>query len=249
MKYIPTDRWILPMGIVLSSEDRSEMRLLISSALKEFYTPSALYGKNPIIVNGETELIPEYLQKAVNNQLLMKKIIQDPDRKIITNIDSKEELFDFVKNNLFDLFHYDGRYFVFVYNLLENASKRGKKFEDKAFVKFVEIAAKKGLDIKILEPTLVEDRDGGIDGKFYWDNKMVTIQVKPLIYLDSERKSDISDFQDMYLKAKCKGDIKMLKTDYLILTNRYDTWIFRAKGITVDDETNSFVIPKKNIVE
>lgn len=244
MGYNQNDRWILPKNIILSSEDRSQIRTIISSILKGYYP--GLYTKGLITLYNGVTLNTEYLTKAVNNQLLLKKIIDDPRREIITNVNSKEDLFMFLTDNKFDLFNYDGKYFKYVYGLLASSSKRGRMFEEKAFQKFKDFAKKKGMDIEILDPTLEEDKNGGIDGKFLWNGRMITIQVKPVDYLFKDKKSDISEYDDNNLVARCKGDIKILKTDYLILANDYETWIFKAKGITVGD--NTFIIPKDNIV-
>jgi hypothetical protein len=45
----------------------------------------------------------------------------------------------------------------------------------------------------------------------------------------------------------CDGVLKELKTDYLIVTNKETTKIFKSKGIQVNP--SYFIVPKVNITE
>ena len=230
----------LPKGIVLTNSERMEMCRIIADALKQFYNLDKNSSRDPFIIDGIT-IIPEYLSKAVNNRTLLKKIISDPDREIISGVNNKEDLFSFVKNNTFDLFNHNGKYFKYVYRLLSNTSKKGKKFESNAFANFIQIAAKKGINVIIEDPTLKEDIYGGIDGTFTYNGKRFTIQVKPLFKMETYQKDPTS-----YI-IFCDGVLKELKTDYLIVTNEKETKVFRSKGITVFP--SYFIAPKSNIID
>ena len=144
------------------------------------------------------------------------------------------------QNNTFDLFNHNGKYFRYVYGLLSSTSKKGKKFENNAFKVFREVAAKKGIDVIIEDPSLKEDIYGGIDGTFMHRGKRFTIQVKPLFKMETYQKDPTS-----YI-IFCDGVLKELKTDYLIVTNEKETKVFRSKGITVFP--SYFIAPKSNII-
>lgn len=224
----------LPKGIVITSPERMKINNMIRNLLRNIY-PNLDDVSN--FVANDRIIQTEYLKKAVNNYLLLKKIVSDPDRRIVTNINTKEDLFNFISDNAHDLFHYDGKYFNAVYNLLENTSKKGKKFEDVAFKEFEEMGRKKGMVVKIEDPSIKEDING-IDGIFWINKKRYTIQVKPLV--------SIIDKGDTY-DVKCEGALKNLTTDYLITINNKEVWIFRSKGITAHAE--HYIIPKTNLVQ
>jgi len=224
----------LPKGIVITSHERMRINDMISSTLRNIY-PNLDKVSN--FVANDRIIQTEFLRKAVNNYLLLKKIVSDPDRVIVSNINSKEDLFNFILDNSHDLFHYDGKYFDGVYNLLVNTSKKGRKFEDIAFKEFEEVARKKGMVLKITSPSVREDIDG-IDGIFIFNNKKCTIQVKPLL--------SIIDNGETYT-VKCEGALKNLITHYLIAVNDKEVWIFRSKGITT--HADHYVIPKSNLVK
>jgi len=229
----------LPKGIILTNDERISMFKIINNYITHTYKISK-YSPNPIVVDGQT-LSPELLFKAANNRTLLKKLVYDERGEIVTGIETKEDLFNFVENNLFDLFNTKGKYFSDIYNLLLNTSYKGQKYENESFLKFEEAARKRGLNIKVVPPENVdEDIFGGIDGLFFVDNKRFTIQVKPLFKIENYKKDE-----NCYI-AFCDGVLKELKTDYLIITNKQETWIFRAKGIIVN--SSFFIIPKKNLV-
>jgi hypothetical protein len=199
---------------------------------------SLLTGLSPIYISFKNT---EYLSKAGNNRTLLRKIINDPDKIIPSVVHTKEDLFKFVEENTYDLFHYKGKYFKSVYNLLVNTSKRGKRLEDIAFELFTEVAKKKGINIVVTEPSMEEDIFGGIDGIFFYNDKKYTIQVKPLFKIEDYKK-DPNNFI-----VFCDGVLKELKTDYLIVTNQTETKIFKSKGIITN--SSYFIVPKSNITE
>lgn len=234
------DSLALPKNIILTNKERMEMCKIIENIIKKYYNIDNNSSREPFTIDGIT-INPEYLLKAVNNRTLLKKIVLDVNKEIVSGINNKAELFDFIKNNAFDLFNYKGKYFRYVYGVLSNTSKKGKKLESVAFKIFREVAAKKGLDVIIEDPTLKEDIYGGIDGTFMHRGKRFTIQVKPLFKMETYQKDPTS-----YI-IFCDGVLKELKTDYLIVTNEKETKVFRSKGIKVFP--SYFIAPKSNIID
>lgn len=237
-EYLNFDTLSLPKGIVLTNDERMDINRIINNALVMYYKINR-YHKDPININGKV-LVPEYLFKIVNNRTLLNKIVNDPNREIVSNVNSKEDLINFIKSNQFDLFNVDGKYFKYVYSLVKSTSNKGRKFESDAFKKFEDIAKLKGKPVSIEAPTLEEDLYGGIDGTFKIDNKRYTIQVKPLSRIE-EYASDSSKYI-----VYCDGMLQQLKTDYLIAINNSECYIFRCNSGVVKDKF--FIIPKANLV-
>jgi hypothetical protein len=108
------------------------------------------------------------------------------------------------------------------------ATSRGNDGEINSLRFFVEELNKKmNIIVDIISPTIQEDVSG-IDAKFMWNNKELTIQVKPFTRIV---KSDES------VRAYSQGSLS-LNTDYLILykilpTNNYSFIIFRRRDITI----------------
>lgn len=235
---------LLPKNIALSRTERQEMCRIMESSLKEIYKVS-MFHRGIVTIDGK-DVDTTYILKAINNTLLLKKIISDPRREIVTSINNKEDLFDFVKANLNELFHPHGIYFKYVYELLKFTTKKGESSEDIAFKYVEEVARRKGLQIEVLKPReLSDDVYGGIDGFFVYNDREFTIQVKPLSEtIEPNIEEDIENPE--YIRANCAGFIKGLKTDYLVLTDlrKKKTFLFKAKDIIV--ENNCFLIPKSN---
>jgi hypothetical protein len=112
--------------------------------------------------------------------------------------------------------------------ILIATSRRGNDGEINSLRFFVEELNKKmNIIVDIISPTIQEDVSG-IDAKFMWNNKELTIQVKPFTRIV---KSDES------VRAYSQGSLS-LNTDYLILykilpTNNYSFIIFRRRDITI----------------
>lgn len=237
---------LLPKGIALSKTERQEMCRIIESGLKEIYKVGK-FSRDIVNISGK-QINCEYLFKAVNNRFLLKKIVFDTRNEIKVDINNKEELFDFVKNNINELFHPDGKYFIYVYGLLENTSKKGEINESVAFEYVEKTAKNKGLQIQILKPRKIsDDVYGGIDGFFIYNDKEFTIQVKTL---SDKFSPNIQEYRkdNNYLIAFCEGFLKEILTDYLVLvTKQKDCSLFKSKGIR--SEGSYLLIPKNNLVE
>lgn len=238
LEYQDYNNLSLPKGITLTNAERIKMCKIISNAINNYYKINK-YSNSDIFID-DIKINTEYISKAINNRSLLKKIISDPNQEIISGVRNKEDLFKFVEDNVYDLFNHKGKYFKYVYNLLSNTSKKGKRLESDAFNMFREVAKKKGIDVDIIEPSTREDISG-IDGIFFHNKKRYTIQVKPLFKMEEYKRNPNC------LIVFCDGVLKDLKTDYLIVTNKIETKIFKSKGIAV--HPSFFIVPKENITE
>jgi hypothetical protein len=126
------------------------------------------------------------------------------------------------------IYHWKGKYFLTYVLPILIATSRGNDGEINSLRFFVEELNKKmNIIVDIISPTIQEDVSG-IDAKFMWNNKELTIQVKPFTRIV---KSDES------VRAYSQGSLS-LNTDYLILykilpTNNYSFIIFRRRDITI----------------
>jgi len=237
---------LLPRGIALTRSERMEMCRIIEAAVKQIYGVETFY--HGIIEVDGVGVNFEYMSKAVNNRLLLKKIVFDERGEIVSGVDTKGKLFAFVKSNLNELFRPSGKYFKAVYGLLESSSRKGDAAEEAAFRFVEEMARKKGLQVHVLKPREIEDDVyGGIDGFFTYNDRNFTIQVKPLSENYPEPIQDYRRDPTHYL-AYCSGFLGKMKTDYLVLYDKRKgiCHLFRTSGIRV--ESSFLVIPKKNEV-
>ena len=237
---------LLPKGIALTRQERIEMCRIIESALRQIYGIEGFY-KGTLVVDG-VEVFYEYMSKAVNNRLLLRKIVYDDRGDIKADIKTKEDLFAFVKENTRELLHPRGRYFPSVYSMLEAATRKGDLGEDKAFAHVEEIARKKGMQIQVLKPRDVEeDVYGGVDGFFTYNDRNFTLQVKPLSENIDPPIQDYKKDPGMLI-AYFSGFTKQIKTDYLVLNDnrRQLCHLFKSRGIVVN--SSHFLIPRENEV-
>ena len=237
-KYRNEQDLILPKGIVLSNRERMDIGNLISNIISNIYGDK-LNSEMSFNIDGKI-INPEYLRKARNNRTLLKKLVYDEYKEIATNIKNKVDLFKFIEENGESLFSPNGVYFDAVYNLLSLTSTKGSKLEDRAFEFFQNALEKKrGIRVEITKPTTSEDISG-LDGIFIYKGKRFTLQVKPLLKMESYLRDNTK-----YI-VFCDGVLKNLKTDYLIVTNDKETHIFKTEGIT--SHSSYFLIPIGNLV-
>jgi len=237
---------LLPKGIALNKSERQEMCRIIEAAVKQIYNVKTFY--HGIIEVDGVPVEYEYMSKAVNNILLLRRLVYDRTGELSTGIQTKEDLFRFVKANTTELFHPRGRHFRFVYALLESATKRGDAGEEQAFRFVEEMARKKGLQVRVLKTRGVgEDVFGGVDGFFTYNDRNFTIQVKPLSDNYAEPIQEYGKDPTMYV-VYCSGFVGSIKTDYLVLYDRRRSvcYLFQNKGLQA--RPGGLLIPKSSEV-
>lgn len=225
---------ILPRGVVLSNLDRMTLCKIISGALNQYYKIDKVQGEY-VDIDG-VKLEKEILSKMINNRTVLKRVIIQN-----RNIKTKDDLINFIKDNLYDMYHYDGKFFDENYFIVSNTTKSGKKSENAAYKAFEEVAKRKGLNIEVLPPDSVEEDKSGIDGYFIHNGKKFTIQVKPLHKLEEYRKDNT------FYCVFCDGMLQDIKTDYLVVTRDNISWVFKGKGITRNK--GCYIIPKINLIK
>lgn len=183
-------------------------------------------------ING-TIINSEYIRMMVNNYTVFKKII------FLNKIKTEDEFYSFMIEHLEDIYHYDGKYFNTVtLPIIINTSRKGNRGEQNS-LRFFEDAIfnKTNIKITVQEPTLAEDISG-IDGKFMWNGKEVTIQVKPYTTASISKSTRL-------VTIHSQGSLS-LNTTYLIVYN--GSRFIAIKGKDVEIKGNTFVFPESAIV-
>lgn len=188
------------------------------------------YGNNDKDLNVDGLLIKsEYISKMVNNYTIFKKMIE------INNIKSESDFYHYMIENLYDIYNFKGKFFKsHTLPILINTSRKGNIGEKKSLDFFKNELKKKGINVDIIQPTIEEDVSG-IDAKFFWNNKIVTIQVKPY---------DNLSITDGIVRAFSQGSLS-LNTDYLILYKSESFIIIKGKDITISG--NLFIFYENKI--
>ena len=98
------DNVLLPRGIILSNTDRMSLCKIIANALNQYYNLDSVKGEY-VDVGGQ-KLQREILSKMINNRTILKRtIIQN------RSIKTKDDLINFIKDHLHDMYHFDGKFF------------------------------------------------------------------------------------------------------------------------------------------
>lgn len=206
----------------------------IKEYIQEVYEPFGFkYGVNQDL-NIEGQIISsEYISKMVNNYTVFKSIIRE------NSIRTEAAFYHYMTNNMKEIYHWKGRYFKRItLPVLINTSRRGNVGEQDSLRFFKQsLQEKKGISVNFITPTVEEDISG-IDGKFIYLGKEVTIQVKPYdkaVISESTRK----------VKVHSQGSLS-LNTDYLILYKGQSFIIVRGKDVTI--EGNFFTFQEDKVV-
>jgi hypothetical protein len=206
----------------------------IKDYIIEIYGPFGFKYSVTEDLNVEGQIInSEYISKMVNNYTVFKAIIRE------NFIRTEGAFYHFMTNNLSDIYHWDGKYFKRVtLPILINSSKKGNIGEQNSLLFFKNsIKEEKGISVKFIKPTVEEDLSG-IDAKFIWLGKEVTIQVKPY------DKATISE-STRKVKAYSQGSLS-LNTDYLILYKKQSFIIVKGKDVVI--EGNYFTFQEDKVV-
>lgn len=206
----------------------------IKKYIEEVYGPFGFrYGVNEDL-NIEGQIISsEYISKMVNNYTVFKAIIRE------NFIRTEEAFYHFMTNSMKDVYHWKGKYFKRItLPVLISTSRRGNIGEQNSLRFFKQsLQEKKGISVNFIPPTVEEDISG-IDGKFIWLGKEVTIQVKPYdraVISESTRK----------VKVHSQGSLS-LNTDYLVVYKGQSFIIVRGKDVTI--EGNHFTFQEDKVV-
>lgn len=219
----------LPNGILLSDDNRKHINEIMRSALIRYF-PNGKANPKELVINGKT-INTEYIWKAINNRMLLVRLV------INNNIKNEDSLIKFISENLFKLFNPNGEFFDLVYRLLQNTSKKGERAEGKAYDIFIKaFRTKTGDYIKIDKPDLKTDISG-IDGTFSYKGKTYTMQIKPLYQVIKK-----GGIYFVYVD----GILKNLISDYLVVLNAKECYIFRSKGSFISPNGNYFIMPGAN---
>jgi|ERR1035437_413410 hypothetical protein len=218
----------------------AKLNNIIRSYVTDTYTE---FGYKPysedidININGVV-LNSEYLNKMVNNYTIFNKFIR------LKNFKTFDELFAFISTNLDKIYNYNGYYFKEIISILTRTIRLGNIGEQFALAAFSDAFLDKlGVNIVIESPTVEEDLRG-VDGKFKYNNKDYTIQVKPM---------DSYNLYESECVIKTKGSLS-LSADYLVTyrnpaydLNTKKVIIVRNRGVVISGDT--FTIPLASVVK
>lgn len=239
MKWIKLNEGILKLGPIKTQKygrfnSVDWLNGKIKAYITETYQPYGFrYGVNADLdVDGYT-INSEYISKMVNNYTIFKAIIKD------NFIRTEEAFYHYMTNNLEAIYNWKGKYFKRVtLPILISTSRRGNIGEKQSLDFFKKsLQEKKGISINFIQPTVEEDISG-IDGKFIWEGKEVTIQVKPYdtaTISASTRK----------VKIHSQGSLS-LNTDYLIVYKGQSFIIIKGKDVKI--EGNYFTFQEDKMV-
>ena len=194
-------------------------------------------GNKDIDVNGRI-INTEYIDKMVNNYTVFKKVIEDQ------SINTEAGFYNYMVANMFDVYHYNGTHFdTITLPILVATTRKGNIAESNCLRWFEAQLLSKNVHATILPPTLLEDTKG-IDGKFQWKGRDITIQVKP--YTGAVTNNGIVNaYSPGSLSVKIIGEDK--NVDYLILYKDSGNSLICVRGKDVQVSGNNFVFAEDKI--
>jgi hypothetical protein len=209
------------------------LNIKIKNYIEKIYLPFGYrYGISVDLNINDFIINSEYINKMVNNYTIFKKIIE------VNKIETESDFYQYMLDNLSEIYHWEGKYFdTLTLPILINTTRKGNEGERKCLEYFKELLAERGINSSIESPTIDEDVSG-IDAKFKWNNKFVTIQVKPYVEASITKTSKI-------IRVKSQGSLS-LNTDYLILYK--DNNIIVVKGKEVEIQGNFFTFNEISVV-
>jgi hypothetical protein len=189
----------------------------ISSIYKEY---GYLYQSGDVDINVDGYILnTEYINKMVNNYTIFKSVIS------YNSISNESEFYKFMLENMSSIYHWKSDFFISnTLPILINTTRKGNIGEKDSLNFFKnELLLKKNIHIDFIKPTISEDISG-IDGKFNWNGKEITIQVKPYKEIDN---------LDGKIKVFSQGSLS-LNTDYLILYKQYSFIVVKGKYVKIE---------------
>lgn len=193
------------------------------------------YGENKDIYVNRLILNTEYICKMINNYTIFKTFIRE------NQIHTSNLFYNLLENNFEDVYHYNGVFFKRqTLPILINTTRKGNEAEKICKENFIQFAKSKNLNIIIENPTIEEDING-IDAKFYYNNRYITIQIKPftnISYVDDE----------MHIKSN--GSLSIGSVDYLMLYRKNTEYIILKNTLSspVKIKGDTFISPLHNLL-
>lgn len=221
------------------------LNVLIKNYTNSIYGPfgySYFSGDKDIEVMGMV-MNTKYIDLMSNN----RSVFRDACGWI--GITNEDDFYRLMQENLHELFHYDGKYFNAVLETIMECVRKGNLGE-KFALKFLqdELYQKTGVLVQMMSPTLQEDMSG-IDGKFEWGDRMVTVQVKPYsgeIFKDGQISAYSSGALSIDIKGRNGSTRK--RVDYLALYNLEKQSAIIVRGENVAINGNFFVFPQEKVI-
>jgi hypothetical protein len=216
----------------------------ILNYITDIYSPfgfSYQSGNKDIVVENRV-INTEYIDKMVNNHTVMIGIIN------LMEFNNDLDFYDYMTKNLFDVYHYNGKYFDSItLPTLINTTRKGNIGEKTSINAFNSEFYSRGIDTNVQAPTLEEDCDG-VDGKFQWNGKTITIQVKPFSSIVSN-DGEINAFSTGALSINRKSDGKRIS--YLMLyklsIDKTSARVLCVRGKDVTINGNLFIFKESDI--
>jgi hypothetical protein len=197
--------------------------------------------KNVMLTVDKKAYNSEYITKFVNNMTMYMNTIKRE------NIKDGDSFVNYIKTHLYDMFHYNSKYFKENYRTVTNTSTKGHRGEPAGLKYFSEFLNNTfQTEIKIDLPNSISEDINGIDGSFLWKCDEVTIQVKPFTTYTIENDQ---------INVESNGALK-LNANYLVLykekmRNIYDIIILKngkQKDQIISSNSN-FYTTKKNTIK
>lgn len=176
------------------------------------------------------------LNKVNTNRSLMFEFVKQ------FQLNSFDDLINFIKTNKDDIFNPDGRYFPLVWKTIRKTEELGEENEE-LVVKYIKALTKSIYNIDI-EPkreitSSYKDLIQGIDITFPFKGKEYTCQVKPL-------KSVNYSGNDFIVESS--GAIKKYNTNYIAFSNAKNNQVMLFRALNARPSGNTFIIPKMDLV-
>lgn len=189
-------------------------------------------GNKDIDVNGVI-INTEYIDKMVNNYTIFKAFIRE------NSIKNDVDFYKLIRDNFDNIYNYNGDFFKRQsLPILINTTRKGNIGEKNSLEFFKKsLQVKKGISVNFITPTLEEDISG-IDGKFIWLGKEVTIQIKPY-------DRSVINTATRKVKVYSQGSLS-LNTDYLIVYKGESFLIVKGKDVKI--EGSYFTFQEEKIV-
>ena len=197
-------------SVNLSDKEKWEVGFRVLDAAKDIWGD---LNTDVFIQKHGTSVQSELLRKSKNNRNLLYYL------NGLSNATSKKELENWIMSNHFNIFHPDGVYFNKVMDILTSSSIKGDEMEKLALSALRSYYRSIGKKIFTFKPS--EEKDiQGFDIFFREGKDIKSAQVKTLRRVYPGEK---------WTKVFCSGHITDMNTNYLIVVNEKECYIFNSR--------------------